>query len=135
MWNEVLTSGDIDNLMELYGGFHDSCIKEMSYVSGACVNENDLSMFPINDERTLKVIFQRQERPVTVELEFSGLIKLNLTPNNEKSSCEIFESTLVIKDGCFYWGDCGDLNGKFDKYKGTWICSEKLRWRTVYNEQ
>ena len=38
MWNEISTDDDALKLMEAVCFFHDSCIKEMSYVSGAYVD-------------------------------------------------------------------------------------------------
>jgi hypothetical protein len=130
MWNEIFTDNDIDMLMKFYDEFHDSCIKEITYISGAYVN-SDLSMFPVNNERILKITFQRQSKPITIELEFSGLIKLNLSPNNQEYTCEISDATLIFDNGCIYWGDCSDLKGDFEKYDGTWVCSNKLRWKIV----
>ena len=43
MWNEISTDDDVLKFMEAVCFFHDSCIKEMSYVSGAYVDVN-LSM-------------------------------------------------------------------------------------------
>lgn len=56
--------------MEAMYGFHDSCIKEMKYVSGAYVMD-DLSMHPINEKRNISVLIQRQfENPSVIEMEF-----------------------------------------------------------------
>ena len=54
-------------------GFHDSCIKELNYVSGAYVAE-DFGMYPLNTKRCLKLIIQSQMETVgTIEMEFSGV--------------------------------------------------------------
>ena len=58
-WNNIKTKDDIYKLMNVFGNFHDSCIKEIHYVSGAYVNEN-LEMNPINKRRNVTVVFQRQ---------------------------------------------------------------------------
>lgn len=93
---------DIEILMEEYNYFHDSCISEISYESGAYVNE-DLSMQPINDKRILKVVFQRQGNPRNLEIKFNKLVRLNLVPESEDYDCTIFGATLEIKDGNIYW--------------------------------
>ncbi|MDU1825418.1 hypothetical protein [Clostridium sp.] len=72
----IKNNKDIEKLMEKYNYFHDSCINEISYESGAYVNE-DLSMNSINDKRILKVVFQRQENPRNLEIKFNKLVKLN----------------------------------------------------------
>ena len=86
---------DMEKLMEEYNYFHDSCISEISYESGAYVNE-DLSMNPINDKRILKIVFQRQENPRNLEIKFKKLVKLNLTPESE--DC----------DSIIFWGNYGN---------------------------
>lgn len=55
MWNEIRSEQDIRDFMDKVYAFHDSCIKEMHYVSGASVNA-DLRMYPLNDRRVLNVI-------------------------------------------------------------------------------
>lgn len=59
MWKELRTQHEIDNFMKEIIGFHDSCIKEIKYSSGAYVEKN-LSMSPVNTKRTLTVLIQRQ---------------------------------------------------------------------------
>lgn len=40
MWNKIVNNEDINDFIKTVSGFHDSCIKEMKYVSGAYVNED-----------------------------------------------------------------------------------------------
>ena len=54
-WNEITDENSLKEFMERVSFFHDSCIKEMHYLSGAYVNEN-LDMYPVNDRRILRVI-------------------------------------------------------------------------------
>ena len=129
MWHEIKTKDDIQSFMDVFGHFHDSCIKEINYVSGAFVDE-DLSMSPVNDKRELEVIFQRQVyNPTTIEMCFCGLVKLNLEPVGINYTCEIHGAILVQKDGCFYWFD-SDIPD-MENYNGTWICAKGLRWRII----
>ena len=60
-WNEITDENSLKEFMERVSFFHDSCIKEMHYLSGAYVNEN-LDMYPVNDRGILRVIIQRQKR-------------------------------------------------------------------------
>lgn len=58
--------------MERVYDFHDSCVKEMSYISGAYVDDS-LSMYPLNDRRILRVVIQRQfDENSMIEMEFQG---------------------------------------------------------------
>ena len=134
MWSEISTNDEILQFMEKMSYFHDSCIKEISYISGAYVGEN-LSMYPLNDRRVLRVVMQRQyENDSMIEMEFSGLMCLKLFPVDESYTCEILDSTLIMKDESIYWCDCGNLSeSDLDNYVGTLICASKLRWRSIKN--
>ena len=130
MWNNLITNKDIFNLMEQFGSFHDSCIKELKYISGAYVDEN-LTMQPINNQRILKVIFQRQhENYSTIEMEFLELVTLNLTPTDEQYTGEIRGATCILKNSCIYWYDDSNCSVE-QEYDGTWICAKKARWRSL----
>ena len=111
--------------------FHDSCVKEMHYCSGAYVEE-ELSMYPINDKRILRMIIQRQFRPMSViEMEFVGLKYMRLNPVYP-NTCEILDATMIMKDGCIYWCDWGGLSETdLESYDGTLICASKMRWRVL----
>lgn len=131
MWNEINTEQELHDFLELYGGFHDSCLKELRYISGAFVNQN-LGMHPINDQRKLYIVFQRQyEKFTVIEMEFSGLLKLNLCPNDESYTCEILDAPMFFEDGKIYWGDSDWFKEERERYEGTWLCAEKVRWRNA----
>lgn len=134
MWNEIIDEKDIQNFMHKVGFFHDSCIKEMRYYSGAYVDDN-LAMYPINDKRILNVIIQRQYEDLSmIELQFVGLKYLSLFPNDEEYTCEILDSTMFLKDDCICWCDCGEISeNDFMDYEGTFVCASKLRWRSIEN--
>ena len=55
MWETISSSDEISRFMERVYDFHDSCVKEISYISGAYVDDS-LSMYPLNDRRILRVI-------------------------------------------------------------------------------
>ena len=130
-WNEINTSLSLENFMTTFGWFHDSCIKELKYISGAYVDIN-LCMNPINSMRTVKVIFQRQyKEPMVVEVEFSDLINLVLYPVDEKATCDLHGASMFIKDGKIYWYDTDHIDSPTNKHNGTWICANKVRWRIV----
>lgn len=134
MWEIISTNDEILNFMEKVCYFHDSCIKEISYLSGAYVSDN-LSMFPINNRRVLRVVIQRQhKRDSMIEMEFQGLKGLKLFPVDESYTCEILDSTMIMKDENIYWCDCDDISeSELDDYTGTLICASKLRWRSIEN--
>ena len=132
MWNEIATKEDIVNFMNIFGGFHDSCIKEISYISGAFVGD-DLAMMPINNMRTADIVFQRQFRnPMAIVMRFSGLKKLHLAPNGSNYTCEIYDAAMFINENLIYWADNNYATEEnIETYDGTWICAEKLQWRVI----
>lgn len=132
MWNDIRSEHDINDLMEMACDFHDSCIKEVKYVSGAYV-AHDLGMHPVNDLRILKMIIQRQfDNPSVIEFEFSGLRYFRLNPCDEGYTCEIQDATMLWKDDCVFWCDCGGLSKtELERHSGTMVCAEKVRWRAV----
>ncbi|MCQ2480381.1 MAG: hypothetical protein MJ120_07035 [Clostridia bacterium] len=134
MWNEIVNENDLNDFMNIHFCFHDSCLKEFKYTSGAYVNE-DLLMHPINNQRNLKIIIQRQyETHSAIEIEFKGLKFLKIFPCDESYTCEILDVTMIMKEDCIYWCDCGGLTeADLDNYKGTIICASKARWRPLEN--
>jgi hypothetical protein len=127
MWKELRTQHEIDNFMKEIIGFHDSCIKEIKYSSGAYV-ETNLSMSPVNTKRTLTVLIQRQFEDISaLELEY-----IRMYPVNPDYTCEILDASFFIKDDLIYWCDNGDVKeDDIHNYKGTVICSKKVRWRNA----
>lgn len=132
MWDEIFNEKDLESFLETVHFFHDSCIKEIRYISGAYVNEA-LSMYPINDRRELHVIIQTQWKSLSmIELEFSGLKAFRLFPIDEQYTCEILDSTMYFKDDCIYWYDCGGVSeADLENYAGTFVCASRLRWRPI----
>ncbi len=134
MWNQVKNNSELLIFLNLMNCFHDSCIKEMRYFSGAYVDA-ELAMYPVNDHRMLNVIIQRQDKHFSmIEMEFSGLRCLKLTPIDDTFTCEIHNSTMLLSNGFVYWCDCGGLSETtLDSYEGTFICASELRWRPIDN--
>ena len=106
MWNEIVNNETLKEFNEKLSYFHDSCIKEIYYLSGAYVDEN-LEMYPINDCRILRVIIQCQnEDEPMIEMEFQDLKYLKLFPIDPHYTCEILDSTILLKEDCIIWCDC-----------------------------
>ena len=76
MWTELENEEELAAFIRLVCGFHDSVLKEFSYVSGAYVDDN-LNMYPMDDKACLRMLIQRQDETLSaLELEFSGLQEL-----------------------------------------------------------
>jgi hypothetical protein len=131
MWNEINDDHDLSDFLEMHYGFHDSCIKEFKYISGAYVDEN--YMYPINDLRILRIIFQGLfKKSSVIEMEFIGLKYIKIYPNDPNYTCEILDATMLLKEDCIFWCDCGSLSeDDLVNYKGTIICASRVRWRAA----
>ena len=132
MWNEIKTNEDIAAFMKKVLHFHDSCIKEIRYISGAYVKEN-LAMLPSNTLREVEIIFQRQwEDPTALVLKFTGVDVLHLIPYDpDKYTCEIFSASMFIKNGKLYWAQDEPDPDKIEEFDETWICAEKVFWKDI----
>lgn len=123
---------DIDFLMESFGYFHDSCIKEIKYVSGGYVELNH-SMYPFNSLRTINIIFQSQNAPMPViEMQFDLINRMNLEPRDENYDCIIYSASLVKINNIYYWSEWNDFKvADIENGYGTWISSQKIKWRPL----
>lgn len=133
-WNEIKTREDIDAFMDKMGGFHDGCLKELRFESGAYVGEN-LAMMPINTKRNVYVILQRQYKdPSAIEMLFADVEWLNLRPAGERYTCEIFGAHMCIEDDLIVWFDCADFKDSYRELYDkdvTWIKAHKVFWRAA----
>ena len=131
-WNIIESQEDIQKLLNIFGDFHDSCIKELKYVSGAYVSAN-LAMNPSNSKRDLSVIFQRQcKDPTVIEIVFEGVQKVNLIPSTGSKDWIIYEASLKRINGTYYWADWDNFeNSDIDEVNRTWISASKIKWRVA----
>lgn len=132
-WLNLDGSAEIASLMEQFGSFHDSCIKEARYVSGAYVN-TDYSMLAENGRRDLCLLFQRQESgPEAIELVFTGVRSFHLEPATPEFTCEIMEAYFRWEEDLIWWSDWPDFDPAQPRLgeNYTWVCAEGARWRSV----
>ena len=128
-WIEVNTEKDMKKLLEVFGGFHDGCLREMHLWNSYFIDE-DLCMGSGEGNLNAKVIFQRQlESPSAIEVYFTQVQRMNIvsTPSNYWYS--IFEATLSYKDGLYYWSDEDNFNIDSPTNEAMWISSKGIKWR------
>ena len=145
-WNDVKNQSDIDFLNESYGGFHDACITELRYISGADVYEDFVIKFGEPIDRKLYVIFKRQWQPIKIELLFEGMRQMNIAGWQNNYSCDIFDCYFALRsdlisgrdENLIVWADNCGFNPKecFERKflaepMTTYIISEKLKWRLL----
>lgn len=146
IWHDVSNQFDIDYLNEIYGGFHDACITELRYISGAYVDKNLAMGFGESIDRKLFVIFKRQWKPMKIELLFEGMREMNIAGWQNHYFCDIFDCYLALHqdlikgrdDNLIVWADNAGFNPKeiyerniLSEPLTTYIISEKLKWRLL----
>lgn len=148
MWNEIKNEIDIENLMQEYSGFHDSCIVSINYHSGAFVNDKGAMANGELIEHSIEMVLHSQcNKPI--ELRFTGVRKCNIVGWEDNYFCDIFgaylnfHSDLLGKtrdNKLIVWADWDGFNpinyteekpistnGKYSTY----VIAEKLFWRTM----
>ena len=145
-WTEVKNQEDIEALLTRYGGFHDSCIVSLSYKSGAYVGEDlDMGLGEAHD-RELIIVFQRQWRPVGLELRFTGVRRLHLVGWEDNYFCEILDCHLAFHQNLLpgepvetiVWADTDSFDPReipqiddLEEPANTYIIANTLKWRIV----
>lgn len=132
-WNKLNDQLDIENFMELFGGFHDSCLKELYMWTGTSVNEKFSMSMSIELDTCVRVLFQRQvPEPSAIELLFKGVSQFHVVPRAEGGASGIFGAKLMFKEGLFYWAE--DEEWQLDQpflHPISWISAKELLWRDV----
>ena len=132
-WNSIDSQADIDMLMNIVNSFHDSCVKEIRYLSGAFVDE-DLSMYPVNSLRQISILIQTQKKNNSViELQFEGVRCMTLCPQSDYYTSEILEATFTIQDEIMIWSDhiisFDNVLENMNAEEGIVVVSKNARWR------
>jgi len=126
MWTEIKEQTDIDKLLEIYGHFHDSCLRDI-YISTREFVDNELTMHFYN-KLTASLLFQRQFKQATVlELKFEDMEHFNLMLSDNGEHAVILDATLIATNGLFYWAD--SAGWEIGNNDAIWISGKKLFWR------
>jgi hypothetical protein len=130
-WINVRSRADVDYLLDRFGGFHDSCLREMHVWTEHWVGEDLAMAAPPHLDTRVRVLFHRQSRdPSAIEILFSQVTRLNLVPSPEDYDSIIFEATLLIRGDNLYWSDhAGWSPDAPDRDRSTWIAAKQLAWR------
>ena len=144
LWNQIKEQKDIDFLLDEYFGFHDSCICNAGYKSGAEVDDNG-HMHGVSNDCALIMrfdsqmpLFHKQPEKASLELKFSGLRQLNLIGYQENYFCDISSCYLAFYKNYIVWSD----NDYFDpdnlqktqlleEPMSTFVIADKMEWRFV----
>lgn len=126
MWTEIKEQSDIDKVMELYGNFHDSCLRDVYISTREFIDEERAMHF--SNKLTALLLFQSQFTQNTVlELKFEDIECFNFYPVENDGYSIIFDATLIAKNGLFYWADFAGW--EIGNNKAIWISGKRLFWR------
>ena len=125
-WHYVEKPHDIDFLFDETVGFHDSVLKDLNYVSGAYVNDEN-QMHAVDSVRTVTMRFDSQWSR-SIEMVFEGVVKLNLQPSADIMASFLYDASMFIQDETIFFFD-SQIDSIDRSYDGTWIESYGLRWR------
>ena len=126
----IKDNNDIKHFMSKFNYFHDSCIKEMKYVSGSYVDE-ERAMYPFDDNNYLIIVFQSQiAEKAIIELRFDKIGRLNLKPREEGYDSIIFEASLIKHGNLYYWSEWENFDPDVDNDSiGIWVSAKSVSWR------
>ena len=130
-WIEVKDSKGIENLLEKFGGFHDSCLKELYMWTDSYVDENlSMGVSPELDTN-VQILFQRQFcDPSAIELLFEGVTQFHILPSPINYDSIIYDVKLILHKGLFYWADAYDWEPEdCSHHTNSWVSAEHLKWR------
>ena len=120
------TSEELHSFLENVCYFHDCCVVEMHYVSGAHCTGHWMS--PVNDRRELNVTLHGAQNGV---LTFFGLKFCKLVPEI-LGTCEILGVSMWADEKGVFWCDDDNIGPEnLEKYTGTVICAESVTWAAL----
>ncbi|WP_133259654.1 hypothetical protein [Pseudochryseolinea flava] len=125
-WKEIKDEKDIETLLDLYGHFHDGCLREVHIVTRESITK-ELSM-TFDGHLTATLLFQRQyKNPTVIELRFDNVEKLNFNPPASQFNSIIYDVTFKKVDNLFYWAS--EDNWEIGDNDAVWISGESVFWR------
>lgn len=129
-----------------YGHFHDSCITNLTYKSGAYVDKHKTMHFGDIDGRELNLIIQRQWEPITLELCFVGVRRFHVVGWQDNYLCDIMYAYLSFhKDvlpgepiELIVWADTEYFNleeiaisNSLKEPADSYVIANTLKWRVI----
>lgn len=130
-WIELKLQENINNLMNNFYSFHDSCVIEYSYITGMSVDEEKKSMGQDSHNSNARLIFQSQLcNPI--EISFEEIKEINIhTYNNDKYFNDISDATFFIEDDLIYWANSLNWDKNNEDKEITYIVCKKAKYRNI----
>ena len=119
-WQCLKTPMELRELMNLFGNFHDGCIREIHVATGHYV-ESDLSM-RVDWRTTIHMLVQRQFlNPCAIELRFEEVVGLRVVPPHPDCEDIISDAAFFVRDGIYYWAQDGNWTPESPDDRTTWV--------------
>lgn len=146
-WHKICTQKDIADLLDAYGGFHDTCIVSVNYLSGTNVDSERAMHFNELDTYKLNIVFHSQWSDYALELHFSGLRRFHLTGMQDNYTNDIFDASIKFCDNILPSGyqtpaqvivwadrsnfDIKDIDTQLTEPADTYVIAHALKWRLI----
>ena len=127
-WNYIESQADIDKLMQEYQGFHDSVLKELSYISGDYYDKLQNSTI-LTDAGSKQIRF-------VFDSEWSGQIEMillaprivHLIPGEENLMPGLYDASIFIQNCMVHFYD-SYVEEIPTEYMGTYFIAMGMMWR------
>lgn len=130
-WIELKLQKNINDLMNSFYGFHDSCIKECSYTTGMSIDKIDKSMEQDMDNSKIKLLFESQLcNPI--EICFERIKEVNIyTYDNDNYFNNISDAIFFIENDLIYWANSSEWNKDEFDGKITYVICQNAKYRNI----
>ena len=145
-WRTVEDQRGIEELMEAFMGFHDSCIHSLRYESG-CYVDGERSMYAHRPPESfvLRMILHSQWKEGAMELCFEGVRRFHVVGLEDNYMKEIYDAYLAFHDNLLptghgaaprviVWADWADfdptrISDPLEEPGTSYVIAAALRWR------
>lgn len=145
-WKTVEDQRGIEELMEAFMGFHDSCIHSLRYESG-CYVDGERSMYAHcpPESFVLRMILHSQWKEGAMELCFEGVRRFHVVGLEDNYMKEIYDAYLAFHDNLLptghgaaprviVWADWADfdptrISDPLEEPGTSYVIAAALKWR------
>jgi hypothetical protein len=134
-WNTLRSQADLDGFLDVFGGFHDGCLREAHIWTDTYVMPDLRMQCPGDLDTRVRILFQRQFRePSAIELLFEQVVTFHLQPSPDNYDSIIYDATMLLADGLYYWAESTEWSPRSEsRDSATWIAAKQLSWRDASN--
>lgn len=126
-WNYIECQEDIDRLMGEFAGFHDSVLKEFSYITGDYISPEGHMCLSESGSKQIKIIFESDwAKPIEMILLAPRLIQL--VPPAENYLADLLDASMFIKNCMVYFYD-SHMESIPAQYRGSYFSAMGMMWR------